>query len=53
MKDQGVVPVSRSDSVKDFIRKGRDLEQDILSRAAWLHINLRTLVYHNKTVVFG
>lgn len=50
---QGVAPVSHRDSVKDFIRKGRDLEQNILSRAVWLHINRRTLVAGNKTVVFG
>jgi len=30
---QGVTPVSHSDSVQDFIRKGRALEQSVLSRA--------------------
>jgi len=50
---QGVTQVSHRDSVKDFIRKGRDLEQTVLSRAVWLHINRRTLVFGNRTVVFG
>lgn len=50
---QGVTPVSHSDSVQDFIRKGRALEQTVLSRAVWLHLNRRTLVHANRTVVFG
>lgn len=50
---QGVTQVSHRDSVKSFIRKGRDLEQTVLSRAVWLHINRRTLVFGNRTVVFG
>ncbi|MDF1755140.1 MAG: formyltetrahydrofolate deformylase [Verrucomicrobiales bacterium] len=50
---QGVTQVSHRDSVKAFIRKGRDLEQTVLSRAVWLHINRRTLVFGNRTVVFG
>ena len=50
---QGVTSVSHRDSVKDFIRKGSDLEQTVLSRAVWLHINRRTLVFGNRTIVFG
>jgi len=50
---QGVTPVSHSDSVQDFIRKGRALEQTVLSRAVWLHLNRRTLVHANRTIVFG
>ncbi len=50
---QGVTPVSHSDSVQDFIRKGRALEQSVLSRAVWLHLNRRTLVHANRTIVFG
>ncbi len=50
---QGVTPVSHSDSVHDFIRKGRALEQTVLSRAVWLHLNRRTLVHANRTIVFG
>ncbi|MEM7696790.1 MAG: formyltransferase family protein, partial [Verrucomicrobiota bacterium] len=50
---QGVTPVSHNDTVKDFIRKGRALEQSVLSRAAWLHLKRRTLVHANRTIVFG
>ena len=50
---QGVTPVSHSDTVHDFVRKGRALEQSVLSRAVWLHLNRRTLVHANRTVVFG
>ncbi|MDF1859842.1 MAG: formyltetrahydrofolate deformylase [Verrucomicrobiales bacterium] len=50
---QGVTPVSHSDAVHDFVRKGRALEQSVLSRAVWLHLNRRTLVHTNRTVVFG
>lgn len=50
---QGVTQVSHSDSVQDFIRKGRALEQSVLSRAVWLHLNRRTLVAGSRTVVFG
>lgn len=50
---QGVTPVSHSDSVQDFIRKGRALEQTVLSRAVWLHLNRRALVHANRTIVFG
>ncbi len=49
---QGVTTVSHGDSVHDFIRKGRALEQTVLSRAVWLHLNRRTLVHANRTVVF-
>ncbi len=50
---QGVTQVSHSDSVADFIRKGRGLEQSVLSRGAWLHLKRRTLIRGNRTVVFG
>ncbi len=50
---QGVTQVSHRDSVGDFIRKGKGLEQSILSRGAWLHLKRRTLVRGNRTVVFG
>lgn len=50
---QGVTQVSHRDGVKDFIRKGRDLEQTVLSRAVWLHSRRRTLVHRNRTIVFG
>jgi len=45
--EQDVVRVSHRDTVEDLIRKGRDLEKVVLSRA-----ENRILLYGNKTVVF-
>ncbi len=50
--EQDVVRVSHRDSVEDLIRKGRDLEKIVLSRAVRAHVDNRVLVYGNKTVVF-
>ncbi len=51
--EQGVVHVSHKDGVGDLIRRGRDLEKVVLSRAVWRHLQRRVLVYDNKTVVFS
>jgi len=50
--EQDVVRVSHRDTVDDLIRKGRDLEKVVLSRAVRSHVESRVLVYGNKTVVF-
>jgi formyltetrahydrofolate deformylase len=50
--EQDVVRISHRDSVEDLIRKGRDLEKVVLSRAVRWHVENRVLVYGNKTVVF-
>jgi formyltetrahydrofolate deformylase len=50
--EQDVVRVSHRDEVEDLIRKGRDLEKVVLSRAVRWHVENRILVYGNKTVVF-
>jgi formyltetrahydrofolate deformylase len=50
--EQDVARVSHRDSVQDLIRKGRDLERLVLSRAVRVHLDDRVLVYGNKTVVF-
>ncbi|AFZ48604.1 formyltetrahydrofolate deformylase [Cyanobacterium stanieri PCC 7202] len=51
--EQDVVRISHRDTVADLIRKGKDLEKIVLSRAVRLHLQQRVLVYGNKTVVFG
>ena len=51
--EQEVVRVNHQDTVKDLIRKGKDLERLVLSRAVRLHLQNRVLVYDNKTVVFS
>ncbi len=50
--EQDVVKISHRDTVKDLIRKGKDLERIVLARAVRLHLKNRVLVYGNRTVVF-
>jgi formyltetrahydrofolate deformylase len=50
--DQDVARCSHRDSVRDLIRRGRDLEKLVLARAVRWHLEDRILVYGNKTVVF-
>lgn len=49
---QDVASVSHRDSVKELIRKGRDVERRVLAEAVRLHLQSRVLVHGNKTVVF-
>lgn len=51
--EQDVTTVSHTHSVKDFIAKGRDLEKIVLARAVQLHVDRKTIVYKNKTVIFS
>jgi formyltetrahydrofolate deformylase len=51
--EQDVARVTHKHSVEDLIRKGKDVEKMVLSRAIWQHVNNMTLVYKNKTVVFS
>jgi formyltetrahydrofolate deformylase len=50
--EQDVVRISHRDQVEDLIKKGRDLERIVLSRAVAWHLEHRLLCYGNKTVVF-
>ena len=49
---QDVAHVSHKDSVADLIRKGRDIENVVLSRAIWNYVNRRILSFDNRTVIF-
>ena len=51
--EQDIVPVTHRDSIQDLIRKGRDLETLVLSRAVWKHIQRKTLVTANRTIIFN
>jgi len=51
--EQDVVRISHRDEVKELIRKGKDVERIVLARAVRLHLQNRTLVYGNRTVVFA
>lgn len=50
--EQDVVRISHSDSVRNIIRAGRNLERSVLERAVMLHLQHRILVFRNKTVIF-
>ncbi len=49
---QSTANISHRDNVKDLIRKGRDLERLVLSKAVKLQVERRVLVSGHKTVVF-
>ncbi|MBN2520663.1 MAG: formyltetrahydrofolate deformylase [Bacteroidales bacterium] len=51
--EQDVTRISHTDSINNLVRKGRDLEKIVLSRAVYSHIQRKTLVYNNRTVVFS
>lgn len=50
--EQDVIRIEQGDGVADLMRKGQDMEKAVLSRAVYLHLQNRTLVKNNKTVVF-
>jgi formyltetrahydrofolate deformylase len=51
--EQDVTRVTHRDTVADMIRKGRDLERQVLARAVRLHLERRVLAEGNRTIVFG
>ncbi len=50
--EQDVTTVTHAHRIGDFIAKGRDLEKIVLARAVKLHVQRKTMVYDNKTVIF-
>jgi len=50
--EQDVVRISHRDQVEDLVKKGRDIEKSVLSRAVAWHLERRILCYQNKTVIF-
>jgi formyltetrahydrofolate deformylase len=51
--EQDTVRVNHKDSVDDLVRKGKDVEKLVLSRAIGYHLRRQVLVYNNKTVIFA
>ncbi|MBE6310598.1 MAG: formyltetrahydrofolate deformylase [Bacteroidales bacterium] len=51
--EQDIVRITHKDTVEDLVKKGRDLEKIVLSRAVEKHIQRKILTYRNKTVVFS
>jgi len=50
--EQDIVRITHRDSLKDLMRKGRDLERIVLARALLLHAQQRILVNGKKTIIF-
>jgi formyltetrahydrofolate deformylase len=51
--DQDITRISHHDSVESLVQKGKDIEKIVLSRAVKAHLDRKTLVFNNKTVVFA
>lgn len=51
--EQDVEHIDHTESIEDLIRKGKDLERIVLSRAIWYHLQRKVLVYENRTAVFN
>ena len=51
--EQDIDRISHHDSVKTLIQKGKDVEKIVLSRAVKAHIERKTLVYKNRTIIFN
>ena len=49
---QDIEAISHSDTPDDLVRKGRDIERRVLSRAVRYHLEDRVLINGSKTVVF-
>lgn len=50
---QDVEPITHKDTPDELVRKGRDIERRVLSRALRYHLEDRVLINMRKTVVFG
>jgi formyltetrahydrofolate deformylase len=50
--EQDVARISHRDTLEDLVKKGRDLEKVVLSRAVRWHIENRILLYGNKAIIF-
>jgi formyltetrahydrofolate deformylase len=51
--EQDVCRVSHRDEIDDLVRKGRELERQVLTRAVRMHLQRRVLTHQNRTIVFG
>lgn len=51
--DQGISRITHRDNVEGLIQKGRDIEKIVLSRAVKAHVERKTLIYKNRTIIFN
>lgn len=50
--EQDIARISHHDNIDSLVEKGRDVEKIVLSRGVQAHVNRKTLVYKNKTIIF-
>jgi formyltetrahydrofolate deformylase len=51
--EQDVCRVSHRDDIEDLVRKGREIERQVLTRAVRMDLERRVLIHQNRTIVFG
>nr|WP_321407732.1 formyltetrahydrofolate deformylase [uncultured Carboxylicivirga sp.] len=51
--EQDVTRITHHDTVQSLVQKGKDIEKIVLSRAVQAHVDRKTLVYKNKTIIFA
>ncbi|WP_068474385.1 formyltetrahydrofolate deformylase [Saccharicrinis aurantiacus] len=51
--EQDINRISHHDSIQTLIQKGKDVEKIVLARAVKAHIDRKTLVYKNRTIIFN
>ena len=51
--EQDVVRIRHSDTIKDMMRLGKDVENAVLSRGLRYHLEDRVIVHGNKTILFS
>ena len=49
---QDVEHISHKDEITDLVRKGKDLEKLVLSKALWLQLQHKVLPFQNRTIIF-
>jgi len=51
--EQDVTRITHHDTVQSLVQKGKDIEKIVLSKAVQAHVDRKTLVYKNKTIIFA
>jgi len=50
--EQDITRITHHDSVDSLVQKGKDIEKIVLARAVKAHLDRKTLVYNNRTIIF-
>ncbi len=50
--EQETAHIKYNEKLPELLRKGKDLEKIVLSRAVALHLEQRVMVYKNRTIIF-